>query len=57
MPDKASWVRYVQAVARRNKTVWGGIASFQVWNEANVIGYWSGTPKQMATLTAGPGRR
>jgi len=28
MPDKASWVRYVQAVARRNKTVWGGIASF-----------------------------
>ena len=24
-------------------TVWGGIASFQVWNEANVIGYWSGT--------------
>ena len=52
MPDKASWVRYVQAVARRNKTVWGGIASFQVWNEANVIGYWSGTPKQMATLTA-----
>ena len=26
--------------------------AFQVWNEANVEGYWSGTPKQMARLTA-----
>ena len=50
--SKAAWVRYVKAVAQRNKTVWGGIADFQVWNEANVRTYWSGTPKQMATLTA-----
>jgi hypothetical protein len=52
MPTKAAWVRYVKAVASRNRTVWGGAATLQVWNEANVPGYWSGTPKQMATLTA-----
>jgi hypothetical protein len=52
MPTQASWTAYVQAVAARNRDVWGGIASFQVWNEANVVGYWSGTPQQMATLTA-----
>lgn len=52
MPTKDSWTRYVRAVAVRNRTVWGHIASFQVWNEANVVGYWSGTPQQMATLTA-----
>jgi hypothetical protein len=52
MPDKTSWVNYVQQVALRNRSVWGGIAQFQVWNEANVVGYWAGTPQQMATLTA-----
>ncbi len=51
MPTKAAWVGYVKAVARRNQTVWGGVADFQVWNEANVANYWSGTPAQMATLT------
>lgn len=52
MPAKAAWVRYVQETARRNQTVWGHVARFQVWNEANVIGFWSGTAKEMATLTA-----
>ncbi|HEX4699563.1 MAG TPA: hypothetical protein VH857_09420 [Actinomycetes bacterium] len=52
MPTQAAWTAYVRAVATRNRSVWGGIASFQVWNEANVAGYWSGTAKQMATLTA-----
>ncbi len=52
MPTQAAWVRYVQETARRNLTVWGHVAQFQVWNEANVIGYWTGTAKQMATLTA-----
>jgi hypothetical protein len=52
MPTQASWTAYVKAVAARNRAVWGGIASFQVWNEANVAGYWSGTAGQMATLTA-----
>ena len=49
--SKAVWTRYVKAVARRNLQVWGGIADFQVWNEANVLPYWSGSPAQMATLT------
>ena len=52
MPTQAAWVRYVQETARRNLTVWGHVAQFQVWNEANVAGYWTGTAKQMATLTA-----
>ena len=52
MPTRASWVRYVQETARRNIDVWGHVATFQVWNEANVVQYWSGTAKQMATLTA-----
>jgi polysaccharide biosynthesis protein PslG len=52
MPTKAAWTAYVRAVAYRNRTVWGGVADFQVWNEANVPGYWSGTPAQMAQLTS-----
>ena len=52
MPTQAAWVRYVQETARRNLDVWGHVAQFQVWNEANVVGYWTGTAKQMATLTA-----
>jgi hypothetical protein len=51
MPTMTAWKTYVRNVAYRNRTVWGGIASFQVWNEANVRGYWSGTPAQMAKLT------
>lgn len=50
--SRDAWVRYVQTVAERNKTVWGGVADFQVWNEANVVGFWSGSAAQMATLTA-----
>ena len=33
---------------------WGGIrgiAAYQVWNEANVVNFWTGTPLQMAQLT------
>lgn len=52
MPAKAAWMRYVRQVATRNRTVWGGVASLQVWNEGNVAGYWSGTAQQLATLTA-----
>ena len=28
-----------------------GIAAYQVWNEANVTNFWTGTPLQMAQLT------
>jgi polysaccharide biosynthesis protein PslG len=48
---EAAWKGYVQAAAIRNKTVWGNSVDFQVWNEANVTPYWSGTPAQMALLT------
>lgn len=47
MPDLAAWRRYVTAVAER----YGNRIEYQVWNEPNVIGYWTGTPEQMARLT------
>jgi len=52
MPTKQSWQRYVTAVADRNTSTWGGSVALQVWNEANAVPYWSGTPRQMAQLTA-----
>lgn len=48
MPDLDAWKAYVRAVAQRYPEP---DVSFQVWNEANVEGYWSGTPRQMAKLT------
>jgi hypothetical protein len=47
----AAWKGYVTAAAKRNKSTWGHSVEFQVWNEANVASYWSGTQKQMAVLT------
>jgi hypothetical protein len=49
--SEAAWKRYVAEAARRNLTVWGHAVDFQVWNEANVVPYWSGSPAQMALLT------
>jgi len=49
--SQADWARYVTAVARRNVEVWGGGVELQVWNEANVVQYWTGTPQEMALLT------
>ena len=49
-----AWDAYVRAlVTRYSSGSWGyrGIAAYQVWNEANVTGYWTGTPQQMAVLT------
>jgi Beta-galactosidase. len=48
MPSLDAWKAYVHAVATRYK---GRIQSLQVWNEANVPGYWAGTAGQMAQLT------
>jgi hypothetical protein len=48
MPTKASWTRYVRTVVRRYQ---GRHVDYQVWNEANVSGYWNGTARQMAKLT------
>ena len=46
--DRADWVRYVGAVATRYR---GRIDSYQIWNEAALPGFWSGTPAQLADLT------
>ncbi|MDQ1627568.1 MAG: polysaccharide biosynthesis protein PslG [Actinomycetota bacterium] len=47
-PDIAAWRAYVHAVADRYA---GRISALQVWNEANVIGFWSGSVGQLAELT------
>jgi hypothetical protein len=48
MPSINAWSAYVSAVATRYV---GRIQYLQVWNEANVPGYWVGTAGQMAQLT------
>lgn len=48
MPSRRAWKRYVYTVVKRYK---GRGLDYQVWNEANVEGYWKGTPAQMAKLT------
>lgn len=48
MPKMSAWKRYVATVAQR----YGTKVEYQVWNEPNVRGFFRGTPKQMAALTA-----
>ena len=45
------WKRYVAAVANRPGVRGNRNVQFQVWNEANIVEFWSGTPAQMALLT------
>jgi len=47
-PKLSAWKDYVHAVASRYA---GRPVVLQVWNEANVPGFWSGTQQQMADLT------
>ena len=44
---------FVKAMMQRYRNFNGkrGIDAYQVWNEANVVNFWTGTPKQMAQLT------
>lgn len=53
--DLGAWDRYVRAVVTRYSPAnWGGvrgIGAYQVWNEANVKNFWTGSPIQMAQLT------
>ncbi len=49
MPRMKAWKAYVAAVVERYNAP---DVSFQVWNEANVEGYWNGSYRQMARLTA-----
>ena len=44
----ADFTRYVNAVTRRYR---GRIEAYQIWNEANLLNFWRGTPAQMADLT------
>jgi hypothetical protein len=48
MPRLKAWRKYVSKVVQRYK---GRGVDYQVWNEANVGGFWSGTTGQMARLT------
>jgi hypothetical protein len=47
MPKMWAWKRYVRKVVARYR----GKMDYQVWNEGNVNGFWSGTPAQLAVLT------
>ncbi len=47
--DSADWERYVAAVVDRYGS---RIAAYEVWNEANLPTFWTGTPDQMASMTA-----
>lgn len=51
--DLGAVTRYVTALAQRYRSFNGkrGIHAYQVWNEANVKNFWTGTPVQMAQLT------
>ena len=49
MPKMRAWKAYVSAVVERYNAP---DVAFQVWNEANVEGYWNGSYRQMAKLTA-----
>lgn len=53
MPTLRSWNRYVGRVAHR----YGTAADYQIWNEPNISGYWTGTPAQMAKLTVAANRK
>lgn len=48
MPRMQAWTRYVSAVAK----AYGNRIDYQIWNEPNVSGFWSGSVAQMAKLTA-----
>jgi hypothetical protein len=49
----APYRRFVRALMRRYRTFDGapGISAYQVWNEANISTFWTGTPRQVAQLT------
>ena len=48
-PNMADWEEFVTTLAKRYK---GKITSYELWNEPNASGFWTGTPKEMAGLAA-----
>ena len=53
-PDLATFKAFVTDVMTHYKNFFGpgkrGIANYQVWNEANISTFWTGTPTEMAQL-------
>ncbi len=47
-PVMSEFKRFSTALVKRYS---GKITSYETWNEANLLSYWSGTPKQMAEMT------
>jgi len=47
-PDMKVWKKWVKAVVQRYGA---SIDAYQIWNEANLADFYSGSPKQMASLT------
>jgi hypothetical protein len=54
MPKLPAFKRYLNAVMKHYKNFFGpgkrGIANYQVWNEANISTFWTGTQAQMGQL-------
>lgn len=48
-PHEQYWFEYLDALMRRYGT---RIGAYEVWNEANLKTFWTGTPNQMARLTS-----
>jgi hypothetical protein len=48
-PNLDDWDNFVRALVTRYK---GRITSYELWNEPNAGGYWTGTPEQMVQLAA-----
>jgi len=46
-PKMGDWEEFVTTLVTRYK---GKIASYELWNEPNASGFWTGTPKEMAAL-------
>jgi len=53
-PDPAAFKAYLSAVMAHYKNFFGpgrrGIANYQIWNEANISTFWTGTQAQMTQL-------
>jgi polysaccharide biosynthesis protein PslG len=50
----SAYIRFLTKVMARYRDFQGqrGIAAYQVWNEGNISAFWTGTPAQLARLTA-----
>jgi len=48
-PKLDDWDEFVKALVTRYK---GKISSYELWNEPNATGFWTGTPRQMTEMAA-----